>query len=236
MSNYSKITYNSSNFIKKFPHKKRFEYYTKSILCNYQNKNINLKLLDYGAGDGYMFVCLSKYNYGKLSLFAYEPSPGQHSDLLENLDKHNLTVSCFRKLGDDKFDIILCTEVLEHFSYKSAVIHIKKIKNILTKKGTLIISVPIEVGLSGLLKNLIRFLLNTTHEGLTLKTLIRSFFDLPIPRDNDDYIDSHIGFSFNKLEKILLESGFCIKKKYYSPFPILKRFMNSQIIFECCKE
>jgi len=168
-----------------------------------------------------------------LSLFGYEPSEGQYNDLKKNLEEHKINVCCLRQLSKEKFDIILCAEVLEHFTDENVVINLKKIKKLLNKKGTLIVSVPLETGLSGLLKNLVRILIRSSHVGLTLNTLIKCFFDSPIPRCNEEYINSHIGFSSKKFEKILLKSGLKVSKKYYSPLPVLKYLLNSQVIFEC---
>tara|TARA_Y100000739_G_scaffold209070_1_gene198706 strand:+ start:709 stop:1434 length:726 start_codon:yes stop_codon:yes gene_type:complete len=233
VNNYSKITYDSPYLIKRFSHRVRFRHYVNSIFNNSKKNHNNIKFLDYGTGDGFIFIYLKKYDVKNLSLFAYEPSIGQYNDLLKNLDDNGLNVTCLQKLGEEKFDIILCAEVLEHFTEKNVINNLEKIKKLLKSDGTLIISVPLEVGLSGLLKNLTRIFIRSPHDGLTLKTLFKCFFDLVIPRETSEYIPSHMGFSHIKFEKILLKSELKVSKKYYSPFPVLKHFVNSQVIFEC---
>ena len=84
MSIYSRITYNSPNLVKRFSHQSRFKHYGNSIYNRSKKNSTKLKFLDYGTGDGFIFIYLKKYNDMKLSLFAYEPSEGQYNDLKNN--------------------------------------------------------------------------------------------------------------------------------------------------------
>ena len=63
---------------------------------------------------------------------------------------------------------------------------------------------------------------------MTLNNLLKSIFRKKIDRGNKKYIKSHIGFDYIELKKIL-ENHFSIKNISYSPFNILKGFLNSQI-------
>ena len=135
-------------------------------------------------------------------------------------------------LRKNYYDIISINEVIEHLPPKKIIKLFKIIKSITKKNSIIIISVPIEIGFSSLVKNLIRLLFNSKHEGLTLNNLIRSVFQKKISRGKGNYYKSHIGFNHQDLKKNI-EIHFSIKNISYSPFNILKNFLNSQIFFVC---
>ena len=223
---YSKITINNNNFIKKFSHLQRF------IICNeivkkYQFKN----LLDYGAGNGQLIKLLSK-DY-KFFFHLYEPDKKQILEIKKNLQgikkkiMHNP-----KKLKKRYYDIICVNEVFEHLNPKGISDTIKILKRIIRKKGLIIISVPIEVGLGGFLKNIVRILINETHANTNFLNIMKSLFFLKITRPNLKYNPSHIGFNHIKFIQILKKNNFNIKEIRYSPFEKLYGFINSQIYIE----
>ena len=136
------------------------------------------------------------------------------------------------KLKKNFYDVIIVNEVLEHLPNKKIFEVIKIIKYITKKNSTIIISVPIEVGFSSLIKNSIRIFFNSIHEGLTFKNLIKSIFIQKISRGNKKYFKSHIGFNHYELKEIL-ENHFSIISISYTPFNFLKNFLNSQVFFIC---
>ena len=107
---------------------------------------------------------------------------------------------------------------------------IKILKKIAKKNSTIVISVPIEIGFSSLIKNLIRIFYNSKHENTTFNNLLKSIFRKKIDRGNKKYIKSHIGFDYIELKKIL-QNHFLIKNITYSPFNFFKGILNSQIFF-----
>ena len=64
---------------------------------------------------------------------------------------------------------------------------IELLKLVSRKKTTIIISVPLEVGLSSLVKNLIRLASKSIHEGLTVKNVLKSIFYRKINRGSRVY-------------------------------------------------
>ena len=107
---------------------------------------------------------------------------------------------------------------------------LSNISSLMNSNSILIISVPIEPGLGGLLKNLVRIIIRQTHSGTNLKNLFKISFGFKISRDtNVDFISSHIGFSHNDLLKLVKKVGFNIIKKTYSPFRFFGSPLNSQI-------
>ncbi len=103
------------------------------------------------------------------------------------------------------------------------------IENLLMPNGQVIISVPIEIGIPAMLKNLYRFFKNKNHGNLTFKNYIKTIFGFTVPRDtnqklsNVNYIYSHIGFDHRKLE-LLLNNYFRIQHKFYSPIIFLDQY------------
>ena len=180
---------------------------------------------------------LSNFNPEKISLVGYEP-------VLEPETNNNIHII---KNWDDvlnnvalhgNFDYITCFEVLEHFSAKKQMEVIENICKVLTNEGFLIISVPIEKGISSLVKNVIR----KKNAGklkyvYTIRNIIKSIFSKPIPelRGGDEYIFHHMGFYFNDLECILSQF-FTIVKKEYSPFGKIGYNFNSQVFYQLIKQ
>ena len=93
--------------------------------------------------------------------------------------------------------------------------------------GKIVISVPIEIGLSSLLKNIARILLHQTCPHTSAKTMLRSLFGLKV----DVPMGGHIGFYYRDLEKMLIDAGFIITEKTFSPFKFLRGVINSQVFF-----
>ena len=137
-----------------------------------------------------------------------------------------------KKLKNKYYDIICVNEVFEHLNPPGVNETIKILKKIIKKKGIIIISVPIEVGLGGFFKNLIRVSINQKHANTNFVNIIKSLLFLDIERPNLEYNPSHIGFNHIKFIQTLKKHRLNIKKIRYSPFGILKGFVNSQVYIE----
>ena len=183
---------------------KRFTHSSRHLRSSNIVNKIKFKtFLDFGTGDGQFFDFLIVKPDKKY--FAYEPYKKMYLQFLKNKKK---------------------------FNHVNIIKNKNNLKKIAKKNCTIIISVPIEVGFSSLIKNLIRIFYNSKHENMTLNNLLKSIFRKKIDRGNKKYINSHIGFDYIELKKIL-ENHFSIKDISYSPFNILKGFLNSQIFFIC---
>ena len=135
------------------------------------------------------------------------------------------------KIKKNYYDVICINEVFEHLSSIEIEKAIKVIKNSIKKKKFVIISVPIEVGVSSIIKNLVRYLINQKHRNLTLTNFIKSIFFIKIRRSNRKYDNSHIGFNYKNFIILLKSYNMNIIKIKYSPFNCLKSFCNSQVYF-----
>jgi hypothetical protein len=179
---------------------KRFTHSSRHLRSSNIVNKIKFKtFLDFGTGDGQFFDFLIVKPDKKY--FAYEPYKKMYLQFLKNKKK---------------------------FNHVNIIKNKNNLKKIAKKNCTIIISVPIEVGFSSLIKNLIRIFYNSKHENMTLNNLLKSIFRKKIDRGNKKYFNSHIGFDYIELKKIL-ENHFSIKDIIYSPFNILKSFLNSQI-------
>ena len=89
--------------------------------------------------------------------------------------------------------------------------------------------------MSGFVKTILRIFMNQKHSNTNILNLIKTLFGIKIDRKTLqtkklNYINSHIGFYYFDLKKLILEH-FEIVNVFYSPFPFLGSFLNSQIYF-----
>ena len=227
---YSKQITDNKSKIKKFSHLKRFK--IAKMLVEDLNPN---SVLDYGTGNGFLltFIAQSKQD---IDLYGYERIVSMYDELVNHIkDSPFSNIHCINNLKEvegQRFEVVTCLEVLEHFNENYQKEFLNHIKNITTVDSKIIISVPIETGLSSLFKNLIRYVVKQKHSNTSLSNVIKSIFGLHVDRINDKpYINSHVGFNYKHLEKLILKEGFEITKKKFSPFHILGGIVNSQVFY-----
>jgi 2-polyprenyl-3-methyl-5-hydroxy-6-metoxy-1,4-benzoquinol methylase len=214
--------------LKRFSHSKRFEKAVELV-----DPEDGDKILDYGCSDGYLLELLKSTGIN-LRTCGYDPlwpyyamnrkSPGRNRGIFitDDLDT----------FGKGAFNKITCLEVLEHLEGSSLKDCLLNIKNLLSKNGTVVVSVPIEVGVSSLLKNAVRIYFSQTHPNTNLITIAKSLLRLPVKRRGDgSYILSHIGFDYGRLESTFTEMGFEVIKRVFSPFSLLGPYVNSQVFY-----
>lgn len=226
---YSNETINNSSFIKRASHNKRFKNSIKLI----SPKNDD-NILDYGTGDGYILNLIYNENIN-CKLTGYEPF--ENIELLENYKKHQ-TIKIINDVKNinEKFNKITCFEVFEHLTEKNQEKELLQIKKLLDENGRIIMSVPLEKGLSSLLKNIIRILLKQKHENTNFSTILKSLFGIKINRGSNEYISNHIGFYYNDLEKIFKKVNLKIEKKLFSPINLFGSVLNSQVFYILTKD
>src|SRR6202035_1643237 len=124
---YFRITIGSTSRVVAWSHRSRFE---KALSLSGQN---NKKLLDYGCGDG-TFLALA--SYGNVSFFVVGDLAGT---------EHNRT-----------YDVVTCMETLEHCTEPVVEKVLADVARLCAADGRVIISVPVEVGPSFLVKRIAR--------------------------------------------------------------------------------
>ena len=222
--NYTGLTVGNKNFIKRFSHFRRFK-----LTSEFVSKYNSNKVLDYGAGDGELFKYIKRSK--RKNFYFFEPNILMVKQLRKNLKKYKVNKVFINssKIFKNYFDLIFINEVFEHVNIKEQKKIIKNLRKISIKNSTFVISVPIEVGISSLLKNFIRIISSQTHKNTNLENIIKSLFYIKINRSSKKYNSSHIGFDYIKFLKFLKKENFKILKVHYSPFNFLKGLINSQI-------
>ncbi len=230
MKSYADRTYNNKNPIIRFAHRQRIKKSTQSIALKEHQK-----ILDFGCGDGQFLATLKKHNpNNQIELIGFEPY--QNTKQLNDIVFFNNYDNLKRKFEQNKFDIITCFEVLEHFNEKNQIKIINQILPLLKANGLFIISVPIEIGFPSLIKNLIRKVNYPGQEIYSFKNILKAFIHKPVQkyRKNDGYLP-HMGFNHKELEKTL-QKFFIIKTKKFSPFKIFGSTINSQVFYFLLKK
>jgi len=223
---YESLTTGNRSALKRFSHKKRFE-----IARELLQIKPGEKILDYGTGDGYMLPLLSEA--GAITC-GFEPDPGLAGQAISRLHGYPeiVIVGDVSALQANSFDKICCLEVMEHLPEPILIEALSQMRRILKVGGVCVISVPIETGFAGLAKNIVRLMLRQTHQKTTLALLWRIFFGLKIERESGvPYISSHVGFNYQELESVFSAHGWKMESRKFSPLPLLKSALNSQVFF-----
>ena len=229
MENYGDYTYNAQNPLQRFSHRRRFHNAIAAIPVN-----DNIRLLDFGCGDGLFLNKLKEVLNNKTAfLMGYEPfmSPIHNNAV-------TITAAWEAVVKEAPFNYITCFEVLEHFDENLQRETLKKIAQLLDDDGVLIVSVPIEHGFSSIAKNVVRrFTCPKSERHLySIKNIMAACFKKKLPqyRTGSSYL-SHLGFYHTDLEKLFLDD-FVIEQKYFSPFASLGSQLNAQVFYKLKKK
>jgi len=108
-----------------------------------QHPEKKLKILDIGSGPGDALLA-AKAVFSHSELFAIEPDQYSHP-FLKKLGVHvydfAINADRFSQMKQ-KFDIILCSHLIEHFNAQELIDIIRGLKNILENEGIIILEVP----------------------------------------------------------------------------------------------
>ena len=237
---YSKLTVENKNILKRFSHQRRFVE-ASNLIREYQFRD-NISMLDFGSGDGFFIKYLIEKKFSfNFSAYDADPEEKQIAEMKNLFNSSNIkNVKIFNdyKLINHKFDIISCLETLEHFNQEDQKQLLGQMLKLLKPNGVICISVPIEVYFSGFVKMIFRILIGQSHENTNFKNIVYSLFGVPILTpdnvtslkvDNLKYVFTHVGFYYFNLINLIKSMDFKIEEIKFSPFPILKSFLNSQI-------
>lgn len=226
---YKDLTTRNRSALKRFSHQQRFD-----VAIELLGLNDADTFLDYGTGDGHLLVLLNQRGIRPRRTFGFEPFPLNFKELQQTAESgfgSEVEISETPPDGASCFSKISCLEVLEHMPAERQRSLLGKMKSLMSRDGLLVVSVPIEIGLGGLLKNFARIVLGQTHEGTTSRNLLRSAFGLNVERPKGSYVSSHIGFDYRELEPLFDEAGLQVVRRVCSPFPWLGAMCNSQICY-----
>lgn len=208
------------------------------------------RLVDYGCGDG-TFVAMVHGAFRES--VGLDVDPKQIDEAAARLGhlpgvRFALTAAAF---GDPqppvRFDAVTCMEVLEHCLEDERRRVIGELRRLVTEDGLVVVSVPIEIGVSLAGKQLGRALAGLRglgdyrhRERYSPVEFARGLFGLGVRRvmlegrgPNGPYrYYGHKGFDYRDVAREL-ETHFTIVRRLYSPMPALGRFLNSQAWFVC---
>lgn len=213
----------------------------------------NLKpssIVDYGCGDATFLIFLKSLVKIKLGLEI-------DSNQLEHLKSRfkNETEFSFGHVSEDvkqQFDLVTCFEVLEHCSDENILKVLDKLNLLCKKNGTILISVPIETGLTMVGKQAVRRLLGFKKIGTyehteyyTFKEFFQMLFATEKTKINRRFVElnyqgekfltcGHKGFNW-KMLKLSIQSKFEIQKIEFSPNILPMGLLSSQVWFICKK-
>jgi len=212
-------------------------------------------LLDYGCGDG-TFIALAH------DLFCETMGTDVDGEQLNDCRRRLSTVSDvqFAPLEElrasahaDHYDAVVCMEVLEHCPADVQPQVLADLARLVRPYGIVIISVPIEIGPTLAVKQVVRAgaaaagLAEYEHRehyrisefmrmllaGQTSQIERRATISINARGDTMRY-HGHKGFNWRTLAR-LVERTFTIERRLYSPLPLTGPWFNSQVWFVCRK-
>lgn len=196
--------------------KKRWGFFNKIIgLKRAEVNGRKLKFLDAGCGDGINLSFIA--NMPDVSLFACDYNPLRVERARKQFPQINITWQDLTNIQWDErdFDIILCSQVLEHIPNDEAAL--KQLRRILAPEGVLILGVPNEGCLLGRLRNhVIQPIIGKTTDHVnayTIEHIMARFkaagfkvidkmnegFFIPHTRIHDMIVKRDLGFMFMDL-------------------------------------
>lgn len=220
---YAELTHHNPFLIFRMSHGAR---YRRSVVMI--DPKPGQRVLDYGCGDGYILGLMAGSG---AELFGYDPSLEMRASVSQIAGVQ--CVSDVAELPAGAFDTVSVFEVLEHVSTTETDTILNRCRRLLKADGKLIVSVPLEIGLASLVKNTIRAAVVRPVE-VNNTPLNRAKTALRIPIERHDYGNGyfgHMGFDYRQLEPTFTRCGLKIERRTFSPVPILRSLINSQVFY-----
>lgn len=135
--------YKSKNFLVKYIHNERLKQIYRYVLEFLPEKLENFKLLDAGCGEGHLLELLSK-EIDSMFLYGVDIREEIMDCIKERgIENTSLQDLCDLNFQDNYFDIITCTETIEHIkNFNKA---LKELKRITKRGGAMILTFPNEL-------------------------------------------------------------------------------------------
>ncbi|WP_058997217.1 class I SAM-dependent methyltransferase [Leptolyngbya sp. NIES-2104] len=225
-------------------HRSRFEAAAKLI-----GQGQHFDLLDYGCGDGTFVTMIAPR-------FAHVVGTDINRHQIEDCQARLSTINNARfyltsELNTVRqlFDRIVCMETLEHCPEPIVDGVLQDIQRLCKPQGKIIISVPIETGLTFLIKLVFRTLAAWRglseykyYESYSLSNALRMIFstentvvERPIYGLPDSPQHSHYGFNWKRC-RLQVEKYFTIEEVCFSPVNRLNGIVSSQVWFICSQK
>ncbi|OLP18779.1 hypothetical protein BST81_08545 [Leptolyngbya sp. 'hensonii'] len=143
------------------------------------------------------------------------------------------------RIAPHSCDLLLCTETLEHVHSVPAIL--ADLLHYAQPQARLVISVPIEIGPSLLVKQMGRFLANWkgdygyesyTPDELFAAGMLWDTDRFPSSHSSDATYKGHKGFDYRKVERLLRQT-LQVEQQIFTPFPIAGNLFNSTVVWLC---
>jgi SAM-dependent methyltransferase len=206
------------------------------------------RLLDYGCGDG-TFLAMAADRVEEC--VGADIAGNQIVECRKRLASFpNLSFYEIRDLADDghagTYPVVTCMETLEHCTAPVVEVVLRDLARLVSIGGKVIISVPIEIGPSFLLKAAVRRLAAWRglsdyryYERYTLRKSMQMLFagrttalDRPVYGGPDAPSHSHYGFNWRALRE-RVRNHFRVERTLFSPLGYLGGWVSSQAWFVC---
>jgi 2-polyprenyl-3-methyl-5-hydroxy-6-metoxy-1,4-benzoquinol methylase len=240
----------SRNAIVAWSHRRRF-----ALARELASAGAGGALLDYGCGDG-TFVAMAHDLFRET--VATDIDVEQLRDCRARLNAlSHIRFASIEALREADFhacfDAVVCMEVLEHCPADIQPQVLADLDRAVRPHGVVVISVPIEIGATLAVKQLVRATAAATglaeysgRERYQLSEFMRmllagdmSQIERPVStaRTADGAtvrFHGHKGFNWRILAR-LIERTFVVERRLYSPLPLIGSWLNSQVWFVCRK-
>ena len=197
----------------------------------------NSRILDIGCADGPFLPTLNYYAKSIIANDIISDRVREAKNLvdykLNKTKKINLICSDGQNLPfkENNFDIVFCLEVLEHIIRPDQ--FLRELLRVLKKNGTLICTLPIEIGLSLLIRNLIGKISHFQRPTYNLKQYFQRIF---LKKGDREYLGEigHKNFDWRVIKKNL-NLHFKILKRKFIPINFL-RDINPIVLIKAVKQ
>jgi SAM-dependent methyltransferase len=206
------------------------------------------RLLDYGCGDGaFLALAAGRLQEGLGADIALDQVNDCQSRLAEF---RNIRFCSVRELigpaHDAAYDVVTCMETLEHCTTPVVEAVLQDLSRLVSPAGRVLISVPIEIGPTFLVKLVLRKVAAWRglsdyryYESYSLRDGLRMLFagrttvvERPVYGHPEAPSHSHYGFNWRALRERVREH-LLIERTYYSPLGFLGGWVSSQVWFVC---
>jgi SAM-dependent methyltransferase len=237
---YSQRLLQEGTHLTRLAHQSRF-----SRVLNTIGHQTYFQVLDFGCGDGWLLKIA--YEQGLIkSGFGVDISPTMLSsceEIFSGIEGFQFMIPEQMKIKiiPQSCDLLLCTETLEHVENAEEVL---KQMLLYGKPGAkIVISVPLEVGPSLLVKQMGRYFANIkgrysyerySFQELFSAAILWDAMSFPSSHSENAPLKGHKGFDYRELEQ-LLQKNVRIERRFFSPFPPFGNLLNSTVIWVCRK-
>ncbi len=226
---YGHGTHSHRSRLLRFSHRRRFDHALDLLQAKPDSR-----VLDYGSGDGYLLQQLLP-KVPATNMVAFEPLDYLQEQIRSRFkDEPIRLISVIDDLMKQRFNRIACLEVLEHLQPMAVQQTLTKLEELLLPGGVLVISVPVEIGPTILFKYLAARIEKGSNRSLSIPELIKASLYGSVKRDTQGSFISHKGFDYRQL-RTLVTRRFMLEHELFSPFPLLRGFLNAQVLWRLRK-